>query len=196
MVLNLFQDFKIFINKIYIVVKLKEILDEIILDNLIKRPDIILISEEVSAFQELADPDFAYKYNEIKPNVWRFNDRFGNTLEVQFLPNVNEFESYYIMKNLKGKEVKIFDYDTNKDYLDPTSFQGGSDEHRSDTICKILLDEVLPKYLLNSKPSIVKLHPLNDYRYKIFMKCAEICKEKHPGIEIKILGRDIYLINK
>jgi hypothetical protein len=177
-------------------INLKEILDEIILDDLIKRPDMILISEEVSSFQELADPDFSYKYNEVKPNVWRFNDRFGNTLEVQFLPNVKEFESYYIMKNTKGKEVKIFDYDTNKDYLDPTSFQGGSDEHRSDTICKILLDEVLPEYLLNEKPSIVKLHPLNDYRYKIFMKCAEVCKERHPNIEIKPLGRDIYLINK
>ena len=59
-----------------------------------------------------------------------------------------------------------------------------------------LKDEILSKYLLNSKHSIVKLHPLNDYRYKIFMKCAEICKEKYPNVEIKPFGKEIHLINK
>jgi hypothetical protein len=177
-------------------IKLKEILDEIIINGLQKRPDIILISEEVSVFQELANPNYSYKYKLVKDNEWEFNDKYGNILGVIYIPSSKYFESYYIMKDIDGNKVKVFDYDTNKDYLDPTSFQGGSDEHRSDTICKILLDEVLPKYLLNSKSSIIKLHPLNDYRYKIFMKCAEVCKEKHPNIEIKPLGKEIHLINK
>ena len=177
-------------------IKLKEILDEIIVSELQKRPDIILISEEVKVFQEIADPDHAYKYELVNDNEWEFNDRYENILGVTYAPSSRYFESYYIMKDLKGNKIKVFDYETNKENLDPTSFQGGSDEHRSDTICKILLDEILSKYLLNSKHSIVKLHPLNDYRYKIFMKCAEICKEKYPNVEIKPFGKEIHLINK
>ena len=177
-------------------IKLKEIWDDIVINELQKRPDIILISEEVALFQEIANPDHAYKYKLVKDNEWEFNDRFGNTLGVLFIPSNKYFESYYIMKDTKGNKVKVFDYETNKEYLDPTSFQGNSDEHRSDTICRILLDEVLSKYLLNSKLSIIKLHPLNDYRYKIFMKCAEVCKEKYPNIEIKPIGKEIHLINK
>jgi hypothetical protein len=172
-------------------IKLKSIL----LEELQKRADEAIILEEIKTFQEIADPFYSYKYKLIKDNEWEFNDKYGNILGVKYMPDLKYFESYYIMDDIKGNKIKVFDYETNKEYLDPTSFQGGSDEHRSDTICKILLDEVLPKYLLNVKPSIVKLHPLNDYRYKIFMKCAEICKEKHPNIKIKPVGKEIHLTN-
>jgi hypothetical protein len=179
-------------------IKLNKLLSEIMEDASIKNLNEweATIYEESRLFQEIANPEFAYEYKEVFSNVWEFNDRYGNTIGVRFYPSNKEFESYYIVKTLDGGEAKIFDYDITKKHIDPTSFQGGSDEHRSDTICKILLDEVLPNYLLNSKPSIVKLHPLNDYRYKIFMKCAEICKEKYPNIEIKPLGKEIHLINK
>lgn len=175
--------------------KLKKILKNIIIENLQKRDDDVIISEEVSLFQELADPNFSYKYKETNPNEWEFNDKYGNVLGVKFIPQNKYFEAYYLMKDINGKTVQVFDYDTNKEYLDPTSFQGGTDQHRSDTICKILRDEVIPKYLMNSKPSIIKLHPLNDYRYKIFLKCADVCKEKYPNINIKPLGKEIHLIN-
>jgi len=177
-------------------IELKTILENIIIDNLQKRPDIILICEEIELFQELADPTHACKYKLVNSNEWEFNDKYGNILGVRYFPSSKYFESYYIMKDINGKKVLVFDYETNKDYLDPTSFQGGTDEHRSDTICKILLDEILPKYLLNTKLSIIKLHPLNNYRYKIFMKCAEVCKEKYPNLEIKPLGSEIHLINR
>ncbi len=154
------------------------------------------IHSEVLLFQELANPDFAYKYSEDFPNIWTFNDRFGNTVEVSFDPSNKYVESYYLMKDLRGNQVKVYDYERNREAIDPTSFQGGSDENRSDTICKILRDEILPKYLINSRLSLIRLHPLNEYRYKIFMKCAEVCREKYPQINIQPSGADIVLVNK
>lgn len=154
------------------------------------------IHSEVLLFQELANPDFAYKYSEDFPNVWTFSDRFGNTIGVSFDPSNKYVESYYIMRDLSGNPVKVYDYERNREAIDPTSFQGGSDENRSDTICKILRDEIIPKYLINIKPSLIRLHPLNEYRYKIFMKCAEVCREKYPQVDIQPSGADILLINK
>ena len=155
-----------------------------------------IIHKEVLMFLELANPDFAYKYTEDLPNVWTFNDRFENLIEVSFDPSSKYVESYYIMRDLSGNPVKVYDYERNREAIDPNSFQGGSDENRSDTICKILRDEILPKYLIENRPSIIKLHPLNDYRYKIFMKCAEICKNKYPQIDIQPTGKEIVLVNK
>lgn len=158
--------------------------------------DLSSIYEEVLLFQELADPNFAYDYVESNPDEWEFKDRFNNRVGVRYIPENRYFESYYIMKDLDGNEVRVYDYNRNKDNIDPTSFQGSSDQNRSDTICKILRDEVIPRHLINRKPSMIKLHPLNEYRHKIFMKCAEVCQEKYPQLEIKVIGADIMLINK
>jgi hypothetical protein len=179
-------------------VKLTDLLNKIIKESFDKKlnEQESIIFEETELFLELANPDAAYEYKKVGKNIWEFNDRFGNTLGVRYDEGSKYFESYYLMRDKKGQEVRVFDYETNKNYLDPTSFQGNSDEHRSDTICKILLDEILPEYLLNKKSQIVKLHPLNDYRFKIFYKCAEVCKEKYPQIEIKKVGKEIHLINK
>lgn len=181
--------------------KILPIATKILIENKIKQhpyltPSEIIIFKEVEIFNEIADPEYAYEYKKIEPDKWEFNDRFGNTLGVEFDPSSKYFESFYVVKDTSGNFVKLYDYEMNKNYIDPTSFQGGSDEHRSDTICKILLDEILPKYLLNIKPSLIKLHPLNKYRYEIFRKCAEVCKEKYPNLEIENKGKEIYLINK
>lgn len=155
-----------------------------------------IMFEDSRLFQELANPEFAYSYEEVAPDVWEFQDKYGNTLGVQFNPSTKYLDSYYRMRDLDGIEVNVFDYDAVKDKIDPISFQGGSDQHRSDTICKILLDEIIPKYLLSKKPSIIKIHPLNEYRFNIFWKCAEICKDKYPQLEIKKLGKEISIIHK
>jgi len=154
-----------------------------------------ILFEESEVFNELADPSWAYEYALVEPNNWEFTDRYGNTLGVFYNQNIKYFESYYVMKDLNGNVVKVFDYEQNKSKLDSTSFQGGSDEHRSDTICAILINEVIPMYL-NNIGDMIKFHPINDYRFKIFWKCAEISKEKYPFIEIKQIGKEIYLIRK
>lgn len=139
----------------------------------------------------------AYNYKESIPNYWNFEDKYGNQLEVRFIPGVNYIESYFILKDKKENWIKVYDYDKVKDNINPENqLVGGTDDRRSDTICKIIRDEILPKHLLNKKPQTVKLHPLNDYRYKVFYKCAEVCKDKYPQIEIRKMGNEILLINK
>ena len=155
-----------------------------------------ILFEESKLFQELANPDFYYNYKEVKPDIWEFQDKYGNIIDVEFLFSSKYFESYFKAKDLKGNEIKIYDYASNFNRIQPDSIQGGPDEHRSDTICKILRDEIIPKYLLSKKPSVIKMHPLNEYRFNIFIKCAEICKEKYPKIEIKTIGKEIFLLYK
>lgn len=180
-------------------IKLTAIISQIIQEAKSKNFDDVyeaIFFKDSRLFQEISNPDFAYEYKQITPEIWEFNDKYGNTLGVQFDPVTKYLDSYYKMKDINGKDINIFDYELFKGKIDPLSFQGGTDEHRSDTICKILLDEILPKYLLNEKPSIIKIHPLNEYRFNIFWKCAEICKEKHPILEIGKTGKEIYIVNK
>ena len=151
--------------------------------------------EESRYIQELANPEMAYSYEGVDNNEWVFNDKYGNTIGVGF-NNVNKyFETFYIVKDLKGREIKIFDYQSVKDQIDPTSFQGGSDDRRSDTWVKILRDEIIPRFLSN-KPSMIKIHPIDQYRFNIFWKAGEICLEKYPHMELKQFGKEILIINK
>jgi len=180
-------------------IKLSDILQQILQETKQKNfQDVYetIFFEDSRLFQELANPDFAYSYTKISDDIWEFNDKYGNILGVQFDPYTRYLDSYYKMKDLNGKEINVFDYDKFKNVIDPLSFQGGTDQHRSDTICKILRDEILPQSLLNKKPSVIKIHPINEYRHNIFFKCCEVCKEKYDNIEISQSGKEIYLINK
>ena len=63
--------------------------------------------EESRYIQELANPEMAYSYEEVDNNEWVFNDKYGNTIGVGF-NNINKyFETFYIVKDLKGREIKI-----------------------------------------------------------------------------------------
>jgi hypothetical protein len=145
--------------------------------------------------QELVNPEMAYEFEEINENEWVFQDKYGNTIGVQYNPLNKYFETFYIVKDLKGNEIKVFDFQKVKDQVDPISFQGGSDDRRSDTWVKILRDEIIPKFL-SDKPSMIKIHPIDEYRFNIFWKAAEVCKEKYPYLEIKQFGKEILILNK
>lgn len=154
-----------------------------------------ILYEDMRLFQELADPNFAYPYKEVEQDIWEFEDKYGNKLGVQYSPSNKYIDSFYIMKSIRGNQVNVFDYESNQDGLDPLTKQGGSDQHRSDTICKIIRDEIIPRHLLQKKPSVVKIHPLNSYRHNIFWRCAELCKEEYPQIYLKQIGKEIHILN-
>lgn len=155
-----------------------------------------MLSEESKIFTELANPDNAYPYEEVSEYVWEFKDKYGNTLGIIFKPEFKTLDSYYKVRDLSGKDVLMFDYEVNKERIDPKSYKLGTDEHRSDTICKIIVDEVVPRYLLKNKAGTIRLHTLNQYSQDIFWKCAEVCKKKYPQLDIKNLGKDTYIINR
>ena len=151
---------------------------------------------EAAIFNELANPDWAYPYEQVAESVWQFEDKYGNKIGVEFLPASNYFETFFVAQDLEGREVKTYDPPSQQHNLKQGSITGGTDEHRSDTICKILLEEVLPKYLLSRPFSKIVLHPISPYRYDIFMKCAEVCKDTYPSIEVKPMGKEIMLIHR
>jgi hypothetical protein len=179
--------------------KLIKILDDILLEyetvRFWEKHDLML-SEESKMFTELANPDNAYPYEEVSEYVWEFKDKYGNTLGVDFDQSSRFLSTYYKIKGVSGKIQKIFDYESNKDYIDPSSIKIGSDERRSDTICKIIRDELIPKFLLKRRMSFIKIHPISKYRSDIFWKCAEVCKEKYPELEIKLISPDIFIMNR
>lgn len=150
---------------------------------------------ESQYIQELVNPEMAYDYKEQSNGSWVFNDKYGNIIGVEFNPINKYFETFYIVKDLDGKDFKVFDFQKVKDQVDPTSFQGGSDDRRSDTWVKILRDEIVPRFLSN-KSSMIKIHPIDEYRFNIFWKAAEVCKEKYSNLEIKQFGKEILILNK
>ena len=152
--------------------------------------------QDSELFYELADPDWAYEYKRDSKYEWSFKDIYGNRLGISIDTNRNYINTYFIIKDKNGVDQIIYDYNKNKHLLDPTDFQGGTDEHRSDTWAKILRDEIIPEFLLNKNENIIKIHPIDEYRHKIFLKASEICKQKYPQIEIKQSGKEIWLINK
>jgi hypothetical protein len=129
-------------------------------------------------------------------NIWQFKDKYKNILGVIFKPSSKYFETFFVCENNYGKFIKIYDYEKQKNLIKPGSFIIGSDEHRSDTWAKILRDEIIPEHLINNKESVIKIHTLDDYRYKIFLIAAKNCKSFYPEIEIKQSGKEIWLINK
>ena len=151
--------------------------------------------EESRYIQELVNPEMAYDFKETSESEWIFQDKYENNIGVRFNPVNKYFETFYIVKDLKGNELRIFDFQKVKDQIDLTSFQGGSDDRRSNTWVKILRDEIIPKFLSN-KSSTIKIHPIDEYRFDIFWKAAEVCKEKYPYLEIKKYGKEILITNK
>lgn len=155
-----------------------------------------ILYEDAEFFLEFCYPDMAYEYHEVEKNIWEFEDRFHNKLGIRIDPSTKYVESYFIMKYKNSdKFVRVYDILKNQDVLDMTTFQGGSDEHRSDTICKIIRDEIIPKYLSNHQ-TFIKIHPIDQYRRKIFEKCIEVCIEKYPNLKRKDIGNEILLINQ
>jgi len=150
---------------------------------------------ESMIFNEVANPEISYKYEENDPNSWLFNDKYGNIIGVSFDVGTRYVDSFFILMGLDGRQFKAFDVEPYLDKITPESFSGGSDELRSNTIAKIIRDEIVPRFL-NNKPSIIKIHPIDEYRHKIMYKIAEIVKEKYPNIDIKLNGKEIFLVNK
>jgi len=153
---------------------------------------------DVLLFQELANPNHAYDYKEIEPNLWEFQDRYLNTIQVEYFPDVKYVNTQFVVEDKNGVEFISFDIDKDKDRIAPFTFHHNKDERRSDTIAKIILDEVVPKYLINKNSGVLKIAPIDNYRYQIFYKIAELIKNKYPQVEIQEKGdkKEIWILNK
>ena len=165
--------------------KLTKLLSNVIQESLKKQlSDFDYIDfAESELFLELANPDMAFPYDEEEPDVWTFYDLYKNKLGV--LVSDRKFvKSFFIIKDKKGKEQRIFDIETNFNALDPDDFTLGEDERRSDTIAKIIIDEIVPRHLAE-KPSMLQFQMLNKYRYRIYEKIADLIPDTDKELKVK-----------
>ena len=178
--------------------KLTKLLSNIIQEGKIKQlSDFDYVDfAESKLFLELANPDMALPYSEEEPDVWTFTDLYGNKLGVFITPR-GFIKSFFSVKDKSGKTQRSFDLQRDEEALDKNSYKIGEDERRSDTIAKIILDEIIPRHL-SEKRSMIQFQMINEYRYKIFEKIADLAKEKYPDLDIQKSPRTnlIRIVNK
>jgi hypothetical protein len=137
------------------------------------------------------DPLNSYEYEEIQLPIYtksyKFNDRCGNTLVVVFTQGIDEFKSGY---KIQGVDSLVFDP---KKYIDvENGVKPCPDDKRVNTVYKILLEEIVPQFLLNKKPSKIWFNPVSDSRNKL----TSIIINKIIKVYPHLITSNNYLINK
>ena len=117
--------------------------------------------------------------------AWEFEDRCGNTIVVTYLIGVKEFKSGY---KVHGEDSPlIFDP---KSLEDQTLVKPCSDDRKVNTVYKILVDEVIPKYLLNKKPNRIIFNPVSKSRERLVSILINKAIQQYP----ELTKKDNYII--
>lgn len=150
-----------------------------------------ILEGKYAAISELKiDHNNSYEYikSEYKGNPsWEFEDRCGNNLVAVCITSINEFKVGY---KVKGLDYLIFDpkkLESGYDFIKPCP-----DERRVNTVYSILINEVIPKYLLNSRPNKLQFNPVSNSRKRL----VDIIINKVLDIYPQLLKRNHYLIYK
>lgn len=125
------------------------------------------LEEKYVSLHELKIDEYSvydYKQTEYKSTkltgdykAWEFSDRCGNTIIAVYLINVKEFKTGYRLGDDENRPL-VFDPSLLKD---PTVIRPCPDDRKVNTVYKILIDEVIPKYLLNVKPNKLTFNPVS-----------------------------------
>lgn len=136
------------------------------------------------------DENDVYNYKEIDlipySKAWEFDDRCGNKLVAVFT-NINEFKSGY---KVEGFRDLVFDPKIIKDpkkYIRPCP-----DGRKINTIYKILVKEILPKFILNKKPSKLYFNPISPSRNRLVDIIINKIIKQYPHL----IKNTNYIINK
>jgi hypothetical protein len=148
-------------------INLNSLIKEFYIDN-IKNTD-LLESQFLELSEVTLDPDNSYIYTKTSVKkipgnyeAWSFNDRCGNELVVIYLEAIQEVKSGF---RIPTKDNLIFDPLSLSD--DDNKIIPCPDDKKLNTIYKIILDEIVPKYLLNKKPSKLTFNPISLSRKRI-----------------------------
>lgn len=125
--------------------------------------------------------------------AWEFEDRCGNFIVTVYLESTGEFKSGF---RIPGVSTLIFDPKTlpqNHKTLGnmQEKIKPCPDDKRVNTVYKILVEEVIPNYLLNKKPSKLHFNPVSDSRDRLVRIIINKVVENYPQLQKK----DNYLIH-
>ena len=164
---------------------LVDLLKEWILDEF---ESVDLLEEKYSSLSELKIDKYSiYNYKETdyksaelagEYKAWEFEDRCGNTIVVTYLIGVKEFKSGYRVHD----GPLIFDPKLLKD---PTLVKPCADDRKINTVYKILVDEVIPKYLLNKKPNRLVFNPVSKSRERLVNILINKAIQQYPDLKTK-----------
>lgn len=174
--------------------KLKDLVSEWLLEGF------SILNETETQYFELNELNIdslnSYDYEEIvKPHytkAYTFNDRCGNKLVVVYIEKFGEFKSGY---EVEGVNTLIFDPTTlpsDHSTLGDLRLKPCPDDKKVNTIYKILLEEIIPKYLLNKKPNKIWFNPISDSRRRLVQIIMNKIIKTYPQLTIS----GDYLINK
>lgn len=172
--------------------KIAELLKQFILEN-----HIYTDLEEVKFFElnELKIDELnSYPYEESThkdligfTKAWEFEDRCGNRIVAVYLESTGEFKSGF---RIPGVSTLVFDpkkLPQNHETLGnlQEKVKPCPDDKRVNTVYKILLEEVIPTYLLNKKPNKLLFNPVSDSRERLVGIIISKVLEKYPQLKRK-----------
>jgi hypothetical protein len=137
------------------------------------------------------DPLHSYNYREIQlpqyTKSYQFEDRCGNTIAAVYMESLGEFKTGY---RVEGVDYLIFEperLNNVEELIKPCP-----DERKIGTIYKILTQEILPKYILDKKPSKLLFNPVSESRKRL----ADIILNRIIKDNPHLIKKSEYLINK
>lgn len=153
-----------------------------------------LLESEYAELNELKIDEFnSYEYNETQcgdiPGLykaWSFKDRCNNELIALYLNSIGEFKSGYRVEGIKSLIFDPKKLTNGEELIKPCP-----DNKRVNTIYKILINEIIPFYLLNKSPNRLLFNPVSDSRNRLVDMIINKILIKYPQLK----KNNNYLIN-
>lgn len=169
--------------------KIRKILRDLVLEDLRKSDQ---MEESFFSINEISlDPQNSYTYRKTEylpdTQAWEFEDRCGNTLVAVYIKAIKEFKIGY---KVKGVNTLVFKPEELKDLTN--LIYPCPDDKRINTMFRILIEEVVPKYLLNVKPGKLLFNPVSKSRERLVSIILSKVLKIYPQLE----RNGNYLLNK
>jgi hypothetical protein len=136
------------------------------------------------------DPLHSYNYEEIQlphfTKSYQFKDRCGNIIVAVYLDSIGEFKTGYKVEGVDGLIFQPEKMDNIEELVRPCP-----DEKKIGTVYKILIQEILPNYLLNKKPSKLLFNPVSESRKRLVDMILNKIIKNNP----QLTKKEGYLIN-
>lgn len=130
------------------------------------------------------DPLHSYKYNEIQlpyyTKAFEFEDRCGNIIVAIYIESIGEFKTGYKVKEIDYLVFQPEKLDNVEDLIRPCP-----DERKIGTVYKILIEEIIPIYLLNKKPNKLFFNPVSDSRTRLVDMIINKVIKEYPQLTKK-----------